>query len=288
MSRRDDSSGELEDVRREIDDIDDGILDLLKQRFRAVERVKQIKGFDRGTVGSALRPAREAQVIRRLVAASRGDVPVRLVAKMWFELMAAATRLQSPISIHLPRSPVRLQLQDLVRFHAGAELRVVEHGTPQEALTAVGDSQGDIMFCPLGEETEAVGEIERQCFVALLGAGPEMRIAARLPFVAGTGDIEVLVAGKVPYEPSGDDTTLLAVKSELPVTELLIGVGFDPAPAPKPCSSGADMDHWRVYEMAGFVSADDDRLAALSADPRCSEIRYLGGFANPIEKGDAT
>lgn len=288
MSRRNDSSGELDKVRREIDEIDDGILALLKRRFGAVERVRRIKGLDRGTGGSALRPAREAQVIRRLIAASGRDVPAALVARIWFELMAAATRLQAPVGIHLPPSPVRLELQDVIRFHAGAELRAVEYETVTDALRAATMNDADIMLCPLAGDTAALADIERQCVLALVAAVPEVWISARLPFVAGTAPVSVFVVGKAPYEPSGDDTTIIAVRCDAPCSDLLKDAGLGCASEPKRYAGEDGAETWDVCGVTGFVARDDSRLTALAADPRCAEIRYLGGFANPIETGDAT
>ncbi len=279
MSRRDDSSGDLDDVRREIDAIDDAILDLLKRRFAVVEKVKEIKGLSGDTRGIALRPAREAQVVRRLVAASQGVVPGATVAKLWFELMAAASRFQSPITIHLPQSARRLEHQDLIRFHAGAELPVVEHRQAADAVRAAAGSPGGIGLCPLDEGDGTLSGVEEDCMRALFGVlDRNVKIVARLPFVAGTSTVAALVVGQVPFDPSGDDVSLFAAEGGELTDEALAAAGFVSV-APSKAYAGGD---WRVFSVAGYVADDDARLT----DAGLEGLRRIGGYATAIDLGE--
>ena len=56
----------LDDLRRAIDEIDDGLLELLCRRFDVVAEVKQAKSAE--AAATPLRPAREMQILKRLVA----------------------------------------------------------------------------------------------------------------------------------------------------------------------------------------------------------------------------
>jgi chorismate mutase len=62
----------LDDLRRRIDEIDDRVQDLLIERTQLVEAVGETK---RRAGMPALRPAREAVVLRRLVGRHRGRFP---------------------------------------------------------------------------------------------------------------------------------------------------------------------------------------------------------------------
>ncbi len=280
MSRRDDSSGDLGDVRREIDAIDDAILDLLKRRFAVVEKVKEIKGLSGDTRGIALRPAREAQVVRRLVAQSRGSVPGATVAKLWFELMAAASRFQSPITIHVPVSAKRLEHRDLIRFHAGAELPVVEHANPADAVRAAAGSPGGIALCPQDDGDGSLVQVEEDCMSALFDAlDRNVKVVAQLPFVAGTSPVSALVVGQVPFDPSGDDVTLFALQGDGNASDALAAAGFDVAADPRNYTGG-----WQVVSVAGYVASEDARLATSGLEG----LRCIGGYATAIELGDAS
>ncbi|MGI9415528.1 MAG: chorismate mutase [Hyphomicrobiales bacterium] len=285
MNRRTGTSGELEDVRREIDAVDDAMLDLLKRRFRAVERVKAIKGLDAGAQGPAFRPAREAQIIRRLVRAAENAVPAGTVAKIWFELIAAATRLQAPLRLHLVVTLRRAQHQDLIRYHGGPDVEIVSHVRPEDALRAVAGSAADMALWPIDDGSGATAYMERRFLAAMLApGGAELRINARLPFMADALRASAYVVGKAPYEPSGDDTTMIAVaSSDEDAAALVAGAGFDRTAAVLRGDAG-----WSLVAVAGFVAADDERFGRLEADAAVADWRYLGGFANPITVGDTS
>jgi chorismate mutase len=70
----------LSDLRREIDQIDEALHDLLMKRAAVVDGVRAAKRQDGG---GAFRPAREAQVLRGLVRRHHGSLPRGLVVRQW-------------------------------------------------------------------------------------------------------------------------------------------------------------------------------------------------------------
>lgn len=285
MNRRDDISGDLSDVRRDIDDIDDRILELLVRRFRAVRKVREIKGLDRNQDGSPLRPARESQVIRRLVAASDGELSPAFVAGLWYEIMAAASRLQAPIDIHVVPGPDRVAYQDLVRFHAGAELSVTQHVDVGGALDAVQASARDIVMCAWSETDGEAAAIGRKAVEELILRAPhEMRIIGKLPFVAGASPVEAIVIGKVPFQPSGDDMTFLAVEGGESNRGVVDRADVDITFAPFVCCGGA----WSVYRINGHVEEGGEQAESLKRAFAARDTLVLGGYARPIDPGVKT
>ena len=285
MDRDAGTSGELEDVRREIDAIDDAMLDLLRRRFGAVARVKAIKGLDVGATGPAFRPAREAQVIRRLVDAAEGAVPAGTVAKIWFELMASATQMQAPLRLHLVTTLRRAQHQDLIRYHAGPDVEIVAHVRPEDALQAVADSSGDMALWPVDDGSGALTYIERRFLSALTGDGMDgLRINARLPFMANALRASAYVVGKAPYEVSGDDTTMIAVATPAGgASGLVAEAGFAQA-----ATVLRGETSWSLVALAGYAGPKDERFGRLAENAAVDGWRYLGGFANPITVGDVS
>src|SRR5690348_5692509 len=82
---------DLEDLRRRLDEIDDRLQDLLVDRF---EIVLQVAAEKRGDQIAPHQPAREAEIIRRLVARNRGALPDETLVRIWRELLCGTTRLQ--------------------------------------------------------------------------------------------------------------------------------------------------------------------------------------------------
>jgi len=87
---------DLKGLRRRLDEIDDKLQDLLIDRAQIVSLVAASK---RDGNQPAFQPAREAEIIRRLVGRHRGAFPVATLVRMWREMLAATVRLQSPFSV---------------------------------------------------------------------------------------------------------------------------------------------------------------------------------------------
>ena len=85
----------LADLRRQIDDIDVAIHDLLMKRTEVAQRIGAVKGEN----SVYMRPGREAVVLRRLIARHRGALPDALIVRIWREIFAAVTALQGPLAV---------------------------------------------------------------------------------------------------------------------------------------------------------------------------------------------
>src|SRR5262249_56927616 len=77
MSQRPPAPPSLAELRKEIDTIDESVHRLLMQRGDIIDRLIQVKQTQE--VGSAFRPAREADMMRRLVERHRGILPLDTV-----------------------------------------------------------------------------------------------------------------------------------------------------------------------------------------------------------------
>jgi len=85
---------EIEKLRREIDALDDALLDALNRRAALAQRIGSLKGG-----ANAYRPDREAGILRRVTAASRGPLPPERVAGVFREIMSACRALEEPLRI---------------------------------------------------------------------------------------------------------------------------------------------------------------------------------------------
>src|SRR5439155_20195195 len=106
-----DFPSDLEHLRRRIDEIDDRLQDLLIERIEIVSRVAAHKRESDGI--AAHQPAREAAIIRRLVARNRGAFPPATLVRMWRELLAATVRLQGAFQVAVYAPPEAQAFWDL-------------------------------------------------------------------------------------------------------------------------------------------------------------------------------
>src|ERR1044071_5546560 len=82
----------LTELRKEIDAIDEQVHRLLMQRGDIIDRLIQVKQTQE--VGSAFRPAREADMMRRMVERHRGILPLDTVESIWRVIISTFTYVQ--------------------------------------------------------------------------------------------------------------------------------------------------------------------------------------------------
>src|ERR671926_1482166 len=88
----------LAELRREIDRIDEAMHRLLIERGEIIDRLIATKRTQES--GSAFRPAREADMMRRLVERHRGILPLDTVESIWRVIVSTFTYVQAPFSVH--------------------------------------------------------------------------------------------------------------------------------------------------------------------------------------------
>ena len=163
----------LAELRKEIDRIDEGMHRLLMQRGDIIDRLIQVKQTQE--VGSAFRPAREADMMRRLVERHRGILPLDTVESIWRVIISTFTYVQAPFSVHADVSIGESAMRDSARFHFGFTVPYVAHFSAAAAVEAVAKSKGDLAL------VSAVSS--RTPWWLMLEHAGAPKIIARLPFV---------------------------------------------------------------------------------------------------------
>lgn len=163
----------LADLRREIDRIDEGMHRLLMERGEIIDTLIATKKTAES--GSAFRPAREADMMKRLVERHRGILPLDTAESIWRVIIATFTYVQAPFSVHADLSAGEAAMRDTARFHFGFTVPFIGHMGTSGVVTAVTASRGDIGFVPAAGASGA-------WWTALEGDDPP-KIIARFPFV---------------------------------------------------------------------------------------------------------
>jgi chorismate mutase len=190
----------LDEIRREIDAIDDGLLDLLARRFQASARVRGVKTGDGTLRASPIRPAREAEILRRLMARRDADVAPETLVRLWRVILTSSTLAQAAVTVHLPAAVNETPpLRDAVTLHFAATPVVVHEGAAA-AIDSLGARPGDV----------AVVTPQSGWTMALTASGGKVpRVIGVLPQLSAGREPLLLILGHAPAQPSGDDRTLL-------------------------------------------------------------------------------
>ncbi len=80
----------IENLRKQIDTIDDQILELIKKRMKMAQHIGQVKQMQRVPI---LQENREAEILGRLTQ-KRQELPHNLVTELWGVLFKHAKSLQ--------------------------------------------------------------------------------------------------------------------------------------------------------------------------------------------------
>jgi chorismate mutase len=132
----------LQELRKEIDSIDEQVHRLLMARGDIIDRLIQVKQTQE--VGSAFRPAREASMMRELVRRHRGILPLDTIESIWRVIISTFTYVQAPFAVHADVSVGESMMRDSARFHFGFVVPYVSHFSATAAVEAVAKSKGDL------------------------------------------------------------------------------------------------------------------------------------------------
>src|SRR5918994_2561252 len=136
----------LGDLRKEIDRIDEAMHRLLMERGEIIDRLIATKKTQES--GSAFRPAREADMMRRLVQRHKGILPLDTAESIWRVIIATFTHVQAPFSVHADLSAGDAMMRDSARFHFGFTVPFVAHVGAAAVVEAVSESKSDLGLVP--------------------------------------------------------------------------------------------------------------------------------------------
>jgi chorismate mutase len=165
----------LAELRREIDRIDEALHRLLIERGEIIDRLIAVKQTQES--GSAFRPAREAEMMRRLVDRHRGILPLDTAESIWRVIISTFTYVQAPFSTHADLSAGEATMRDSARFHFGFTVPFVPHMGAASVVAAVSGSRGDLGLVP------AFTTAGSGAWWNALEFDSAPKIVARLPFV---------------------------------------------------------------------------------------------------------
>jgi chorismate mutase len=213
----------LAELRREIDRIDEAMHRLLMERGEIIATLIRVKRSDES--GSAFRPGREADQMRRLASRHAGILPLDTAESIWRVIIGTFTYVQKAYAVHADISGGDAPMRDSARFHFGFTVPYLTHASASEVIAAVAASAGDLGMFRSDQGAQAC------VWWRSLAAPGAPKIIARLPFIerprhpAGT---PVYVIAKPQAEAAARERLLFAVgverwRASIPTTIAALG-----------------------------------------------------------------
>jgi chorismate mutase/prephenate dehydratase len=281
-------ASDLEHLRRRIDEIDDRLQDLLVERMNIVSRVAAHKRSNDGL--AAHQPAREAEIIRRLITRQREGFPPATLVRMWRELLAATTRVQRAFTIAVYAPPGAQGFWDLARDHYGSHTPMLTYRSTAQVISALSEGQAAIGVLPMPEEEDP--DPWWRHLLSTHDRAPH--VIARLPFGARgnarSDSSDALAIGHGAQQETARDRTLIATENARDISRgrmfsTLASLGL-------PCTFMASFEHEAgvntLIEIDGFVPAADPRFERLREQlgPTLFRLLALGGYAVPLSAAE--
>ena len=241
-----DKTAPLEEIRWRIDAIDAEILRLVDERTGLAGKVAMAELAPGEPLPLGLRPGREAQVMRKVLAAARDHASDALVVRLWRDLMGDNLARQGGYRIAFVPGPDAARTMELTRLRFGGAPQILPYPDPAKAVAAARTS-GTVAVLPLSE----AGGWGR------LLAEPKVKVFAALPDLASLGPTYALAAAMVEIEPTGGDETFWVTDATGPVAKIESALAATDIAASLLAEGGG----LRLFSLAGFFQSDDERLA---------------------------
>ena len=197
----------LDTLRVEIDRIDAAMHALLIDRSAIIDELITIKTRQGG--GSAFRPGREAEMMRRIAERHRGRLPLDTVESIWRVIIATFTYVQSTYAVHADMAGGDAAMRDCARFHFGFTVPLMSHFGAEGVIRAVAEAACDLGLIRIEQPLSCAPWWE------VLTPPQAPKVIARLPFVERPdhpAGIPVVVVARPLAAAAARDVVLHAVQ----------------------------------------------------------------------------
>lgn len=273
-------SKQLEDIRKKIDSIDNKVHDLLMERAELVFDVAKAKKKNKLQI---VHPAREANMIRRLLSRHSGPLPEATVVHIWRELVGAVSLLQTGLNVVVTAGENGISpYWDMARNYFGSVLPMSKVSSPLAAVAAVRDDDASFAVLPWPEDFDA----NPWWNYILHGTGDDkISIVCHLPYCyEGSPAVRSLIISKVDFKSSGDDYSFVALEfeesiSRARVVEALKGLDLETLSVHTK-TGGEDQDCFHLIELHDYIVPGDEVLQTIqdAFDGRCVRCVAVGGY----------
>ena len=277
----------IQDLRIQIDALDDQMHDLLMQRAGLVEQIGRLKAQQSDSMFSfALRPKREIEIMRRLWNRHKGNLEKDVMIRIWREIISACVNLQSPITVAVFMPERGMGNLEIARDYFGAYTPMLSCRSVSLVLKELTQGEANVAILSLNDDKQT-------CWWYTLAQEYKrsVNVFLKLPLTGpghGRGDGRSAYAlSKIPFDSTGEDKTLLVAETDgtlsLSTLDLLLKAGGIATNAICDSYMPDMMRKAYLFEVEGYLSDQDERLSLLieKENAKITMLRVIGGY--PID-----
>lgn len=280
----------LEEIRQEIDAIDNQVHDLLMARAALVHSVASAKKKEGLQI---VQPAREARMVRRLLSRHSGPLPQATVVRIWRELVGAVALLQTGLSVAVAAVENGSGIAgsniywDMAKNYFGSVVPMKKINGSANAISALREDKCSFAVLPWPELEE-----KAPWWVHLFGQRGDERISiiCALPYGAEKQDSSgikerALVLSKIAFMPSDDDISFIGLEVSADVSRAAIidkvhGAGLKILNFYSTPITHHEGFNLHFIEVKGYLTEESEALLDLGTalGDVCEYCAVLGGY----------
>ncbi|MDX1975749.1 MAG: chorismate mutase [Rickettsiales bacterium] len=281
------SNSDLAGLRKQIDEIDDKLVQLLSERTRIVQQVGQTK--HKSAPGACpIRSGREAEMVRRITGKLQNDAfPAAAAAAIWRTIIGASISVESALSLSVFVDSTDESSYWLAREYFGNYLPISRQSQIKRVIGDVMDGKALVGVIPMLKSTDTTHWWTQ---LTQLGADAP-KIFAYIPFVhheAPRNDAPACLAiARITPEATGDDSSLIMLETDHNVSQHRLQTLFSQASLPAQWIQIATLTaHSRhhLLQVNGLINAEHAAFKTVLSQlgSNVLNVSYLGAFANPL------
>ena len=180
------SKNPLKTIRKNIDRIDDKIHDLLIERAEVVEKVVEEKKKSKESNITVYRPAREHEILKRIIQRHKGNLPKNSLINIWRNLISSYIAMQAELNLSFSNT-----LEKIVNNHFGRDIKKIKAKTALEALKSLDKNEVNISILPYpSKDNDWWVKFKRFANIFVIGSISENYIGIPQALILGKQNIE--------------------------------------------------------------------------------------------------
>ncbi len=294
-------NSKLQNLRKEIDKIDDQIISLFAQRMNVVMQVSELKKNNQDNF--FIKSGREADMLKELVKKECANFSKATIINIWRKIITTANMHEQKISlaIHNPKNIVDYDY--IVREYYSNEVPISSFDSASSVVLELEKDAGKIGIFALpsssstfstNDDHEKKQDAKESWWVTLANNRVGLRVFTKIPFVEFLDQgkkfeqIElVAVAIKEPEKSSEDNSLLyIEVAKEISRNQILLAL--------KDCEMSAKILKsveiqqfegiiFHLVELEGFYLEDDQQIKSFSQNKIKPFVKILGHYPTTIK-----
>ncbi len=273
----------LSNLRKEIDDIDIKILDLLKDRFGVVENVKKLK--DNENDDFYIKSAREADMIRNLINKSGDKLPKSLIVDIWRKIISFSNCSEQELKIALHNPDKIPDLKHILRFYYNDEIPVISHDTVSTVVMELESKKSQIAIFALPKDKS--DNIDRDWWISLANNTAGIKVFAKIPMIEGSFEYNLVALAIKEVEKSDQDSSLLCIETSNEVRESQfledLSANFEDFKVLKSSKSEKYGNNiFYLVEIKGFLEEKSEKIENFKTSESKPYVKILGVYPQSI------